>query len=146
MCAKINTIRTVLAVGETRIKFEIIREARIETAGTMNDDYGVPVLERVDMYAEKLLANADRWRDSAVMSRDVIDLSMMISRWGPIPDGAWDKVTDAYGRTARTSYTNAVDWIRDPAHLAVCMKSMQMDAGLADEIQAVHGGPKVRKD
>lgn len=139
-------IRTILGVGEARIKFEIIREARIEIAGNMNDDYGVPVLEQTDMYAEKLLANADRWRDRATMSRDIIDLSMMISRWGPIPDSAWEKVTEAYGKSARTSYANAVNWIKDPAHLVTCMKAMQMDMELADEILVIHGGPKVQED
>jgi hypothetical protein len=33
-------------------------------------------LAPVDLAAEKLLANADRWADDAVFSRDVIDLAM----------------------------------------------------------------------
>lgn len=82
-------IRTLIGVADVSIKFEIVREARIQLAGEMDHRFGVPVLNRDCMYAEKLLANADRWADKAVLNRDVLDLSMMISRWGPIPDGAW---------------------------------------------------------
>ena len=126
-------IRTFLDVEGMPIKLEIVREARIGLSGSMNADYGVPILARDDMYAEKLLANDDRWRDASVMSRDIIDLSMMISRWGPISEGAWAKAEDAYGKSVRLSYTKAVDWIRDPDRLTVSMKAMQMDLGLGDE-------------
>lgn len=135
-------IRTMLGVGDTQMKFEIVREARIDLTGRMNGDYGVPVLDRTDMYAEKLLANDDRWNDRAVMSRDIIDLSMMIARWGPIPESAWEKAQEAYSEKVRASFDQAVDRIRDPEWLKSCMTSMQMDPDLADEILAVHGGPK----
>ncbi len=72
-------IRTQLEAAGTRAKFEIVREARIDLSGEMDPRLGVPVLTRADMYCEKLLANADRYADKAVLSRDIIDLSMMIS-------------------------------------------------------------------
>ena len=44
---------------------------------------GVATLSRTDMFAEKLLANADRWNEKSVASRDIIDLAMMV-----VMDGA----------------------------------------------------------
>ena len=38
---------------------------------------GVSTLPRVDLATEKLLANSDRWADSAVHGRDLIDLTML---------------------------------------------------------------------
>lgn len=136
-------IRTILQHGDTAIKFEIVREARIELHGAMDARFGVPLLARADMYAEKLLANADRWADRAVMSRDIIDLSMMISRWGPIPSAAWERAEAAYGATVEEAYHKAVETIRTPAWLQACMEKMCMDPELEDEILAVHGGPKL---
>jgi len=135
-------IRTVLQYGDTAIKFEIVREARIGLHGTMDARLGVPLLARADMYAEKLLANADRWADRAVISRDIIDLSMMISRWGPIPSAAWATAKEAYGETVEDAYHKAVDTIRNPEWLQACMEKMCMDLALEAEILAVHGGPK----
>jgi Nucleotidyl transferase AbiEii toxin, Type IV TA system len=42
----------------------------------------VPVLDRISCFAEKWLANADRWNDRAVLSRDAVDLAFMLSAWG----------------------------------------------------------------
>ncbi len=135
-------IRTILQVQETKIKFEIVREARIGLRGAVSERFGVPLLARDDMYAEKLLANADRWADRAVMSRDIIDLSMMISRWGDIPSAAWAKAKDAYGNTVEDAYHKAVETIRNPEWLRACMAKMSMDPDLEAEILAPHGGPK----
>ncbi len=135
-------IRTILQVQETKIKFEIVREARIGLHGAVDARFGIPLLARDDMYAEKLLANADRWADRAVMSRDIIDLSMMISRWGAIPEAAWAKAKEAYGDTVEAAYHKAVESIRNPEWLGACMEKMSMDPELEAEILAPHGGPK----
>lgn len=134
-------IRTLIGAGDVAIKFEIIREARIQLAGQMDDRFGIPVLTRDCMYAEKLLANADRWADKAVLNRDVIDLSMMIARWGQIPDSAWAIAEDAYGDTARKAYEEAVARIRNTEWLRKCMVDMAMEPELEAEILAQHGGP-----
>lgn len=60
-------IRTFVEVDGEPIKFEIIREARITLDGEQNQRIGVPQLVRQDMFAEKLLANADRWADRSVL-------------------------------------------------------------------------------
>src|SRR5690554_2574336 len=77
-------MRTQIGVGDATVRFEIVREARIPINGAIDPTLGIPVLSREEMYCEKLLANADRYADRAVLNRDIIDLSMMISRFGPI--------------------------------------------------------------
>ncbi len=135
------SIRTLIGVGDAAIKFEIVRESRIQLVGEMDCRFGVPVLTRDCMYAEKLLANADRWADKAVLNRDLLDLSMMISRWGQIPDSAWAIAEAAYGDSARKAYSKAVERIRNKEWLRQCMDGMAMEDELEDEILAQHGGP-----
>ena len=134
-------IRTVLEVDGAPIKFEVVREARIDLAGARDRALGVPVLAREDLYCEKLLANADRGLDRATMGRDVIDLSMMVARWGPIPDAAWVKARAAYGDTVDAAWRWAVAAIRDPARLEACLRGLAMAPELAGEVLAPHGGP-----
>ncbi len=134
-------LRTVIEEAGVRIKFEIVREARLDTlAGTVDPRYGVPVLDRDFLFIEKLLANDDRGNDRATMSRDIIDLSMMVSRWGQVPDAAWTAVEAVYGDRARRSYDQAVDRIRDRGWLERCAASLNIDPPALEEILAVHGG------
>jgi len=134
-------IRCVIGARQARIKFEIVREARISLMGELDPRFGVPVLGRDFMYAEKLLANADRWNDQSVLSRDILDLSMMISRWGPIPETAWHIAEKAYGNTAREAYEKAILCIRDPKWLRKCTQDMAMTHEVETEILNLHGGP-----
>lgn len=134
-------LRTVLEVGGVPIKFEVVREARITLAGARDPGLGVPVLSREDLYVEKLLANADRGLNPATMGRDVIDLSMMIARWGPVPEPAWAKARGAYGETVDAAWHRAVAAIRDPARLDACLRGLSMSPDLAAEVLAPHGGP-----
>lgn len=134
-------IRTQIETDGTRIKFEIVREGRIDLSGAMNARLGIPLMSRSDMYCEKLLANADRYADRSVLSRDMIDLSMMISRWGSIPETAWAKAEGAYGQSVRAAFEKAVTKVRDPVWLRKCAMGMAIDSKIAEEILAVHGGP-----
>lgn len=97
-------IRTFIVVDDTPIKFEIIREDRIPLSGEMSPLWGIPALCRTDMYAEKLLANTDRYADTSTASRGIIDLALMIQGWGPIPDVAWEKAGNAYGESAEKAF------------------------------------------
>lgn len=133
-------LRTVLRSHDTTIKFEIVKETRIDLEGAMDRRYGVPVLSRPHMYAEKLLANSDRWYQPDVASRDIIDLSVMISRWGPIPNEAWAIAEDAYGEKAREDFARAVEKIRKPEHIESCARKMQIAPEIVAEVLAVHGG------
>ena len=127
-------IRTFVRVDGMPIKFEIIKEGRIDIIGTMNPVFGVPTLSREDMYAVKLLANADRCSDVSTASRDAIDLAMLIEHWGTVPEEAWAKARRAYGQSIDTSYMRAIELVSDQAYLARCLKMMAMESTLIDRI------------
>ena len=127
-------IRTFLLSDGVPVKFEIVSEGRIPIDGVVDPVTGVPTLSRIDMYAEKLLANADRYNDKAVASRDIIDLAMMIGHWGRIPPEAWDKARKAYGASVDQAWQAAVDLVGERAHLAQCLQKMHMDPELMDHI------------
>ena len=129
-------IRTVLEVDGAPIKIEIVSEGRIAIRGGPHPVFGVPTLSREDMYAEKLLANADRGADRSALSRDIIDLAMIIEHWGPIPEAAWDKAKTAYGEAAVRAFRAASALVRDRDHLRRCIAGMNMDAALLDRIPA----------
>lgn len=134
-------IRTWLGMDDLKVKFEIVREGRVELDGALNEALEIPVLKREDLYCEKLLANADRFADKAVLSRDIIDLAMMISRWGDIPEPAWAKARGAYGTAVDAAYEKAAAAVRNREWLVQCMRGMAMEPSLADEILTVFGGP-----
>jgi hypothetical protein len=121
-------IRTRVRSGDSAIKFEIILEARIDLAAPGEDERicGVQTLALVDMAAEKLLANADRWNDDAVYSRDLIDLAMMRAK-KPLLEDACLKAEGAYGESVRRSLARAVEALRArPDRLQECMAAMKM--------------------
>lgn len=106
-------IRTLVRSGGAAIKLEIVLEARMQLATPAEEDRicAVQTLAPLDLAAEKLLANADRWRDDGVYSRDVIDLAMM--RAGrPLLEAACAKAEGAYGGSVRESLARAVDMLQ----------------------------------
>jgi hypothetical protein len=121
-------IRTFVEVDGVPVKLEIVREARIELSGALLPLLPVSVLSRADLFAEKLLANADRWADRAAFNRDAIDLGMMIAHWGPIPEDAWSKAWVAYGDTIDAALSAAAERISDPTWLKTCVEAMHMAA------------------
>lgn len=133
-------IRTFLRVDDVPVKFEIVSEGRIQIDGAVDPTTGVPTLTRSDMYAEKLLANTDRYSDKAVASRDIIDLAMMVGHWGPVPDVAWEKVRKAYGTSAERAYQGAIAMVSDRTYLSQCLAKMHMAPALVDQIPAVLRG------
>ena len=109
-------IRTVISVDGAPVKFEIILEARIDLAPVRHKKFPVPVLDRATCFAEKWLANADRWNDSAVLSRDAIDLAFMLQAWGTDAALAGSALaTAAYGDAIRQCALNACTKLRDDA-------------------------------
>jgi hypothetical protein len=122
-------VRTWLEVGGATIKLEMIQEGRITVAGANVPELPVKVLARTDLFAEKLLANADRWADASILFRDIIDLAAMTSAWGPIPTDAWGKARDAYGALVDKSYQNAQEHLRaHPDVLQDAFTRMQIPA------------------
>jgi Nucleotidyl transferase AbiEii toxin, Type IV TA system len=71
-------VRFAVVVADTAIKVEIVAEDRIILG---EPDYPtwspVACLNETDCFAEKLLANSDRWADTSIESRDLIDLAML---------------------------------------------------------------------
>lgn len=89
-------VRFSVVVDRVPIKFEIVAEERITLGNPDYPDWSpVPCLNETDIFAEKLLANSDRWTDTSVESRDLIDLSMLRLA-APIPPMAIDKAEKAY--------------------------------------------------
>jgi hypothetical protein len=89
-------IRFPIIADKVLIKFEIILEGRIQLEPPNYPPWSpIPCLNEIDIFAEKLLANADRWPDSAVESRDLIDLAMQRIK-SPIPPTAIAKAEKAY--------------------------------------------------
>lgn len=120
-------VRSVLEVEGVAIKFEIVREGRIELVGGNNMDLPVQTLSRVDLFAEKLLANTDRFNDEAVTSRDLIDLAIMIKFWDGIPPEAWEKTKSAYGESAVQAFIKGIDFLSRPQYFASCCEKLTID-------------------
>lgn len=121
-------IRTTLLVDEAPIKFEIVLEGRIgiDTPGGKDAVCGISTLTPLDMVTGKLLANADRWRDDGVFSRDVIDLAMM-SPSLPLLRKAVLKAEGAYGEAITRDLERAIECLQiRPDWLARCMQVMAM--------------------
>ena len=122
-------IRTQVRSGESTIKFEIVLEARIELATPDDGDRvcGIQTLAPIDLAAEKLLANADRWADDSVYSRDVIDLAMMRAD-RPLLEAACVKAESAYGESVRRSLSQAVDGLQTRhGRLEACMLALSIE-------------------
>jgi len=121
-------IRTLLQVDGADIKFEIVLEGRIDLEAPGPDDRqcGVATLTPLDMATSKLLANSDRWRDDAVMSRDLIDLAMMAPPKALMKQ-AMAKAQGAYGDSVAADLASAVEDLRARPHrLDQCMRAMAM--------------------
>jgi len=122
-------LRTVLRSGGVDIKFEIVLEARIgfEAPGPADRVCGVESLTPLDLAASKLLANADRWADNSVFSRDLIDLAMMQPKKALLR-AAIGKAAQAYGDSIVESLAKAIERMRqDPQRLMVCLRALRMD-------------------
>ena len=122
-------IRTMLLVDKQPIKFEIVREGRIELAapGKKDEVCGIATLTLLDMATSKLLANSDRWNDDGVFSRDVIDLAM-INPALPLLRQAIAKAEPAYGAAIRDDLAKAIDVLQNRhGWLERCMQVMAME-------------------
>ncbi len=114
-----------------------MRENLIPISGCKDHILGVPILSKADMYAEKLLANADRGLDKFEKSRDLIDLAMMIDCWGEMPKEALEKVYKAYGGHVINTFHKTLELIQDRIYLHSCLRSAHMNEGMADRITEV---------
>lgn len=124
-------IRTKVQIGSSIIKFEIVLEWRIvlATPGANDEICGITTLCPLDMASSKLLANADRWRDDGVFSRDIIDLAMMDPSLSLLQQ-AVAKAEKAYGQSILQSLIKAINRLQDHNNgwLDRCMMVMDMNA------------------
>jgi hypothetical protein len=122
-------IRTVFLVDGEPVKFEIILEARIPLAGTKLDAIAAPALDRSSCFAEKWLANADRWNDSSVLSRDAMDLAFMLMAWDRAEAIAGAELAmRAYGDAVRKAAAGAVAKLQsDRAYRRRCVEQLAIE-------------------
>ena len=107
-------IRTFIEIRGQKIKFEIIHEGRIDISGISEAAYPVAVLDPVSCFAEKFLANADRWMDESTLNRDIVDLAFMIVGWDRSAAGAGRRIaTNAYGKVVTDSVRKAAKKLHD---------------------------------
>jgi len=121
-------MRTEVLMDRVAIKFEIVREARIELErpGEADRLCGVGTLTPLDLAASKLLANSDRYADDGVFSRDVIDLAMM-GLGLPLLRAALRKTEQAYGAAVARDLGKAIDRLRErQGWLDRCMRALAM--------------------
>ena len=131
-------LRTVVRLREQPIRFEVVREGRINLHGHFDEDLGVPTLAPADMFAEKLLANADRCQDRSVAYRDAFDLGMLVKAYGQIPADAIDKAQTAYGPDIERKVAWVVGKLRDKGELRDAAEALQMDIAVGvDAVSAL---------
>ena len=123
-------IRGWVYVLGTRIKLEIIQEGRIqlEEPEAIHDIVPVAMLTPTDLIAEKLLANSDRFLDTATFSRDLIDLAFL-----EVQDirktAGFAKATLAYGPALGRDLDTAIDtFLSDFAWVDRCAKALDLSA------------------
>jgi hypothetical protein len=133
-------IRTFFDLDGVKIKFEIVSEGRINLKATKVDKLTILSLDRISCFSEKLLANADRWGDKSVMSRDIIDIAFMVSHWGVIPQEAFAIAESAYGKVIRNNLVNAVTLLQDdPVYRKNCVELLD----ICDEDRLQFGVAKI---
>ena len=121
-------LRTSVLMDGQAIKFEIVREARIQLQIPTNEAQicGIPTLTPLDLAASKLLANSDRHADDGVFSRDLIDLAMMGLRLVEIRAAA-DKASIAYGPAIMRDLADAIAAMQNrQGWLERCIRALHM--------------------
>ncbi len=126
-------VRTLVEFEGLAVKFEIVREARVMLTGALSSDLKVPLLGAVDMFAEKLLANADRCFDRAVAYRDAIDLGRLAdTNGGIIPPAAIEKAEAAYGQDIARKAVGILNHLMNESEIAYAADALDMEAGVAE--------------
>ncbi len=122
-------IRFPVVVGGVSIRFEIVNEGRIELGPFVRlPNLPVSCLSADDCFAEKLLANSDRWADRDVLSRDLIDLAMLARPTGVIPYAALQRAEAAYGTVTRRDFEKArAAFLRSAEHRERCFDGLSIE-------------------
>lgn len=123
-------IRGIVALHGQRVRFEIVREGRVELEAMLDARLGVPVLTTGDQVCETLMANADRCLDRALAYRDATDLGYLVRADGSLPAAAVAKAEAAYGEDIRRNVAAVLERLgRDEeARHAAAVLSMAPEA------------------
>jgi hypothetical protein len=118
-------VRFPVGVADIQIKFEIVAEARIKMgAPEFHAWTAVPCLNFMDACVEKLLANSDRWSDTATKSRDLIDLAVLRVE-SEIPGPALLKAEAAY--PVKAPLIKALqNFQKDASYRDTCFSALQV--------------------
>jgi hypothetical protein len=122
-------IRTVIGIGEAKIKLEIISEGRISFDLPEPKEFidGIPSLTRLDSIASKLLVNSDRYADDSVYSLDLIDLAMIKPTKKEL-HLAMEKAKKAYGDSIQRDLVRSIDYLfRREKRLDKCTDYLKID-------------------
>jgi hypothetical protein len=87
-----------------------------------------------DAFTEKLLANSDRWADRDELSRDLVDLAVLRSAHGPIPEAAWAAAEGAYRSSPRDDLRRAAQrFLAEPSYQERCFSGLEVET--PDEVR-----------
>ena len=125
-------VRGIVSVNNIHLRFEVVREARIDLSGGPDYTLGVPRLSQTDRIAEKMLANADRCQDRSTGCRDAVDLGMLALRHGAFPEAALLKAEAAYGDDVMGKMRWVLDHLLDPEQRRHAAGILDMDPVLLD--------------
>lgn len=122
-------LRFPVIVDGASIRVELIREARISLGPAARAAWTpVPVLSVTDAFAEKLLANSDRWADRDELARDLVDLAVLRMSYGPIPKEAWIAVEAAYRAAPVQDLRKAAErFLAEPAYQQRCFTGLDVE-------------------
>ncbi|WP_437604056.1 nucleotidyl transferase AbiEii/AbiGii toxin family protein [Sorangium sp. So ce590] len=131
-------LRFPVVVGGTSIRVEMIREARIALGPAAQAAWTpVPLLSVTDAFAEKLLANSDRWADRDELSRDLVDLAVLRVSHGPIPEAAWAAAESAYKSAPLHDLRKAAErFLSEPSYQGRCFAGLDVE-GTDDVLRGV---------
>lgn len=122
-------IRFAVGIDAVAVKLEISFEARVDLDDPRPEERvcGAWAMRPDDLAATKLMANADRYADDAMASRDLIDLAML-SDEALLPPTGVAKARRAYGRSVGQAFERAKALLLErEGRLALCMKRMKMN-------------------
>jgi hypothetical protein len=132
-------LRFPVLVEGVSIRVEMIREARITLGPAEQAAWTpVPLLAIADAFAEKLLANSDRWADRDDLARDLVDLAVLRVAHGPIPEAAWSATARAYRSGPVDDLRKAaVRFLAEPEYQQRCFAGLEVE-GTEDVLRGVH--------
>jgi hypothetical protein len=122
-------LRFPVIVGGVSIRVELIREARITLGPAERAPWTpLPLLSVSDSFAEKLLANSDRWADRDELARDLVDLAILRVSHGPVPQAAWEAVEAAYRSAPVQDLRKAAErFLAEPDYQKRCFTGLDVE-------------------